>query len=744
VTAAADIGALLARGLAHHQAGRIGEAEDAYRAVLAVVPDQPDALHLCGVAAYQTGRRDEAIALYNRALALQPALPAALNNLATALKDAGRLAEARSAAERALVYAPAFVEALNTLGNVLLSQGDAAAAADSYRRALAQRPGYAEAHSNLGNACRALGRHDDAAAAYTAALAIRADYPQALSGLADALCSLGRLDEAAVAYQRLVALAPGAAGAHNDLGAVLQELGRHDEAVAAFRRAAALDPRLALAHANLANLLYERGEIDAAVAALDAAIALAPPDAAVLRLRRALMLPAIMDAGPARIAGRRAGLERAVDALLADDGFVLPPPDTEVAGSAFYLPYHGENDRPLQQKIARLCAKACPSLSWAAPHCRAPAAARDRLRLGILSFNLFDHTIGRLNLGLIEELPRDRLEVVLLRPPGRADPVSRAIDAAADRVVPLPGALAPMRAAIAAQAPDVLFYPDIGMDALTYYLAMARLAPVQCVTWGHPVTTGIPAMDYFVSGADLEPPDADDHYSERLIRLDGLPTCYRRPPPPEAGFDRVHYGLPAGATLYGCPQTLFKFHPAFDRALGAILRGDPDGLLVLVGGRQAHWDSLLRERFARTIPDVAGRVVILRPMARAAFIGLLAAVDVLLDPFPFGSGNSAYEAFAVATPVVTLPGRFMRGRVTHALYRRMGIAVCTARDADDYVRLALALGRAPAARAAARSAIAAGGAAIFEDAAPAAQLARFFVAAADSARRGERLAGAPA
>ncbi|MGE0746713.1 MAG: tetratricopeptide repeat protein [Rhodospirillales bacterium] len=743
MNAAADISALLARGLAHHQAGLIAEAEADYRAVLAVSPEQPDALHLCGVVAYQRGQREAAIGLYRRALAAQPVHPAALNNLAAALNDAGRPAEARDAAERALIQSPGFVEALNTLGNALLSLGDAAAAADAYRRAIALRPDFADAHGNLGNACRALGRHEDAVAAYGAALARRAAYPQALAGLADALCALGRLADAAEAYRRLVALAPGSAAAHNDLGAVLQDLGRHDEAVDSFRRAVALDPGFALAHANLANLHFERGAHDDAVAALDAAIALAPPDAAVLRLRRALMLPAIMDADPARIAARRADVEDAVDALLADPAFALPPPDEEVAGSAFYLPYHGENDRPLQQKIARLHVQACPSLAWASPHCRAPAAPRERLRLGILSFNLFDHTIGRLNQGLIETLPRDRLEVVLLRPPGRTDAVSRAIDAAADRVVALPGALAPMREAIAAEAPDILFYPDIGMDALTYCVAMARLASVQCVTWGHPVTTGIPAMDYFVSGIDLEPPDADDHYSERLIRLDGLPACYRRPPPPQPGFDRAHYGLPAGATLYACPQTLFKFHPEFDRVLGAILRGDPDGILVLVGGRQAQWDALLHARFSLTIPDVAGRVVFLRPMARAAFVGLLACADVLLDPFPFGSGNSAYEAFAVAAPVVTLPGRFMRGRVTHALYRRMGFDGCTARDPDDYVRRALALGRDPGARAAARAAIAARAGAIFDDVTAAGQLARFFVAAAEAARRAARLAEPP-
>jgi protein O-GlcNAc transferase len=92
---------------------------------------------------------------------------------------------------------------------------------------------------------------------------------------------------------------------------------------------------------------------------------------------------------------------------------------------------------------------------------------------------------------------------------------------------------------------------------------------------GHPVTTGIPAIDFFISVHDLEPDDADSHYSERLVRLASPPTCYSRPSRPDAPLDRKSLGVPSDATLYLCPQSLFKFHPDFDAALAAILREDP-------------------------------------------------------------------------------------------------------------------------------------------------------------------------
>jgi protein O-GlcNAc transferase len=162
-----------------------------------------------------------------------------------------------------------------------------------------------------------------------------------------------------------------------------------------------------------------------------------------------------------------------------------------------------------------------------------------------------------------------------MRPSRAVDAATGLIDALAARVVEYPRSLFDARSAIAAEQCDVIFYPEIGMDELTYYLAFARLAPVQCVSWGHPVTTGIPAIDYFISARDLEPGGADSHYSERLVRLASPPTCYSRPSRPSAALDRESFGVPSDATLYLCPQSLFKFHPDFDAALAAIVREDP-------------------------------------------------------------------------------------------------------------------------------------------------------------------------
>ena len=63
--------------------------------------------------------------------------------------------------------------------------------------------------------------------------------------------------------------------------------------------------------------------------------------------------------------------------------------------------------------------------------------------------------------------------------------------------------------------------------------------------------------------------------------------------------------------------------------------------------------------------------------------------DVVLDTPRWSGGNTSLDAFAAGTPVVTLPGRFMRGRQTAGMLALMGLDALVAPAPDDYVRLAL-------------------------------------------------------
>ena len=324
----------------------------------------------------------------------------------------------------------------------------------------------------------------------------------------------------------------------------------------------------------------------------------------------------------------------------------------------------------------------------------------------MLSAHLANHTIAKLNIGFVQELDRKRFEVMVLRPAGQADTLSVLVDQAADRVVTFPMELDAARRKVAEAELDALFYPDVGMDPFTYFLAFARLAPLQFTTWGHPVTTGIPNMDCFLSTRHAEPADAQRFYRERLVPFEHLPSFYHPPRPPSNMDVRAHLGIARDARIYACPQTLFKFHPSQDEALCGILRRDPKGVVLLVKSRNEGWNRRLQARLARAGADVADRIRFIDPLPLPDFLALVRDADALLDTFVFGGGNSSYESFSMGRPVVTLPAAMMRGRITAAWYSAMQDEEWVASSPDDYVERALRLANDEAAKRAARARIA--------------------------------------
>jgi predicted O-linked N-acetylglucosamine transferase (SPINDLY family) len=505
----------------------------------------------------------------------------------------------------------------------------------------------------------------------------------------------------------------------NEIGNLLQDAGSHEDAEAAYRLAVAADPSFAPAYGNLGFLLADQGRVAESQENYARAERIHPSPR--LRLVGGVMLPPVYRSAEEMAACRSrltANLERFQEEGLRVDATL------ETMPTLFYSAYHGKNDRDLQVALARL-GKGRPSELRSSR----PRSERSKIHIGFLSSYLKDHTIGRLNVGLIAQLPRDRFHVTVLTVGQPNDPLARRIRASADRAVALPAAVPAALDVVAVQGLDILFYTDIGMNPFTYTLAFSRLAPVQCVTWGHPVTTGLPTMDYFISSRDLETEESEGQYTERLVRLSRLSVYYERLILAEAK-GRAALGLPEGAHLYACPQTLFKFHPDFDPILAEILRRDPDGLLVLLESRYATWRDLLTYRLRRTCADVFERIRFLPRLHHEVYLNLLSCSDVLLDPLHFGGGNSSYEGLALGTPIVTLPSRFLRGRITYAQFRQMGLLETVVQTPEAYVELAVTLGTDRDRRQALRERILAANAVLFEDRQAVHELADFLERAA--------------
>ena len=543
--------------------------------------------------------------------------------------------------------------------------------------------------------------------------------------LAVVLQDQGRHADAVPLYAEVLVIQPEHAKAWNNYGVALQYSGQRPAALAAFRRAHQLAPEHAGALINLSGLLAELGYADEARRVLDPYCSLSEPN--LFDLRRALILPQVARSS-IELQQRRTEMLR--DFLrIAECPPRLVDPLREVGRTPFYIAYQPEANRALLEALARLYRRACPELSYVAPHCLGSGPQQPALlrrRIGFASFYFYEHSVGRVIRGLVEHLPRDRFEIVVIFLGGRADDtLAKAMAAAADNVIETPYDLFAARAAIADAELDLLCLPDFGADPLSYFLGFSRLAPVQCSTWGHAETSGLDSIDWFVSTDGFERPDADDDYTERLYRLPGVasPAYYLRPPRHPGGASRIAAG---GGPNYFCAQTVYKLHPDFDQLLAGILTTQPTARLYLVRSVEPEWNAALEQRLALSLGVLLDQVVWLDQMSRDDYQATLVDADVVLDPPHFTGGNTSLEAFALGRPVVTLAGQTMRSRFTAGFYQAMGLTEMISTRPENYVGQAVLLGQNPALRADLSRQIAARNHVLFEDPAVLLRWTEFF------------------
>lgn len=230
-------GELLGEAARRAQGEDPGSARPLVSRLLALDPEDPDALTVLGLVEQRCGNAAAALEAFAAARRGDPENPARIGNHAVALKQAGRHDEAIAAFEMSLRLRPGAPVALANLGSCLIAAGRPAEAEAPLRQAVAVKPDHAEAWNNLGVALARTRRNDEACSAYARALAVRPDYVEALLNRVDAMIALGRADEAEADARAVLARMPGHARAANQLGALLDQRGVLAEAIAVYRDA---------------------------------------------------------------------------------------------------------------------------------------------------------------------------------------------------------------------------------------------------------------------------------------------------------------------------------------------------------------------------------------------------------------------------------------------------------------------------------------------------------------------------
>jgi len=544
---------------------------------------------------------------------------------------------------------------------------------------------------------------------------------QTVRALAKVLVEANRMEEAADALIVLKTHVPAEAAVRQTLGIVLATMRQFPMAEEELVEALRLNPNDITARVALAQVYEQTGEDEKAIATIQKAVQQkpenlnltchcasllhhagrqaelrtllhdAPPsvaDSPEVRLVSSMLMPIISESVE-EIRACRGRLAETLTALRDSNEMILSPEETVMATN-FHLGYHGMEDRELIELCASTQAALTPSLNYLSDRLERPPIGNRKLTVGFLSSNMRKHSVGRVLNRFLKELDRERFHVILFELPGKYGGGQETARGWADQTVTLTNRLDKARKAVEKFSPDILVIPDFVLDPFNDYLAFSRLAPVQCSTWGHPGTSGRPSMDYWISCEDWEPDGNERLYTEKLVRFTNPPMIATRLTPPETLLTRDELGLPPG-NLYGCPQSLYKVHPEFDPYLAEVLRRDPTGHVVLIGGIQPHWINVFKRRFERAHSDVADRLVLLPNLATDRYLSLLAHCAVSMDPIHFGGANTSMEAFTMGTPVVTLPGGQLRNRQTLSFYKMMDWEALVVNDFESYIDLCLRL-----------------------------------------------------
>jgi predicted O-linked N-acetylglucosamine transferase (SPINDLY family) len=235
------------------------------------------------------------------------------------------------------------------------------------------------------------------------------------------------------------------------------------------------------------------------------------------------------------------------------------------------------------------------------------------------------------------------------------------------------------------------------MDSWTVGLAALKLAPVQCTSWGHPETSGFPTIDYFLSSDLMEPEEADNHYSEQLIRLPNLSVYYTPMNIPKIDDSRETFGLRPKSILYLCIQSLFKYLPQFDKIFPRIAQEIDDCQFIFISNQSSFVTQQFKLRLHQAFNQYnfnSDRYLVFLPFLNdVKYHALNCIADIYLDSIEWSGGNTTFEAIACDLPVVTLPGQFMRGRHSTAILTMMGVTETIASTIDEYIDLAIKLGK---------------------------------------------------
>ncbi|CAD5950621.1 putative UDP-N-acetylglucosamine--peptide N-acetylglucosaminyltransferase SPINDLY [Planktothrix tepida] len=694
-----------------HQNEKFNEAENKYQEFIDFNPNHLEAWMNLGKLYYQIENYQASLHASYKLIALTPQRFDGYYQLGQCFEKLNQVEQAIAAYEKTIALKPDYLDAYNNLGNLLTQQGQFAEAETVYRQAIKINPNHFGSYLNLGNLFLLQNQFQFAKATYQKGLRIIPDQPDILHNLAltdeieknpipyyrsfgDRLYELGNYEGAITEYQKILNLQAGDVDLYEKLNHCYWQLNQPNDAIDILKIGTKIYPDFAPLHFTLImNLLYQ-GRTEEAVKQAELASEYLPKDYTFTLLKH-LIVPMLYHSVE-EINNYRERFNQGLQNLIATTD--LNDPETLEQSflgmgrfTNFYLGYQARNvveeQRIYGHFLYQIMSKKYPQ--WVQTLTLPPV--EDKIRVGYVSSYLHCYSGSLWLIGWLRYANRDQFEIYAYYTGNSPDPVTEKFRQYSHKFYHIPNNLEAVAEQIIKDQLHILVYPEIGMNPPTMELAALRLAPIQCTAWGHPVTSGLPTIDYFLSSQLMEPENAQKHYSEALILLPNIGVAYPKPQDiPPLVKTRLDYNLPEDTVIYLCCQAPFKYLPQYDYILPEIAIKVPNAKFLFFRGTLLN--DRLNQAFSNYGLNYQDYCLHRKVDERFDYLMLNQLSDVFLDTFTWSGGNTSLEAIACYLPIVTCPGEFMRGRHADSFLKMMGLTETIAKNEAEYIEIAVKLG----------------------------------------------------
>jgi len=671
-----DISAWIKLGLLLYEVQNYLEAQKVLAKAFEIDPNNSLLCYYLGTVLTQLEQPSSAIAAYQRAIQLDPNLIDAYNNLGNLLAQAHQVEEAEALYRQAISIQPSFFGTYLNLGNLLLEQGELNTAIQTYETAQQLAPGNADIQQTLDYA-----------------RTLQANPTEFHQTFGHQFFQQKHPRLAIRHFQRYLELQPGSIALYLELAQALWETGDKSAAIATLQQGLHHHLTSEALYFDLITKLNQTGQTQAAISTAELACQ-SIPESYTLKLVRAMTLPYIYDSVEEIQIYRDRYLSE-LQKLLSETQ--LDTKDQQIQAligtshfASFYITYQAQSMIEPQRMFGELVQQIMTANfpQWTQPVPRPPVTGK--VRIGYLT-HYFHSYSGTLWLtGWLRHANHQDFEIYCYYTGNQPDSITQEFRQFSDVFHHIPGTLETIAQQVLADQLHVLVFPEIGMDAQTVQLAALKLAPVQCTAWGHPVTSGLSTVDYYLSSDLMEPDNADQHYTEKLVRLPNLGIAYPRPVVPLLTQPRSAFGLRDEAIAYFCGQAPFKYLPQHDHLLVEIAQQVPEAQFVFL--RADVLLPRLQRAFAQAGLQAEDYCVFLPTLSRADYLTLNVLCDGFLDTIGFTGGNTTFDAIACGLPVITYPQEFMRGCMSYGILQALEITETVAQSEAEYVELAVRLG----------------------------------------------------